>query len=86
MESSQTESTLFPVEKMRPNIDMFPTKGESLREYVPGPGIGDPAKWYGLCICIEFIIERKIFKNNAQLKLTESAITIINVFINTTTN
>lgn len=23
-----------------------PTKGESLREYVPGPGIGDPYKWY----------------------------------------
>lgn len=61
MESSQTDSTLFPVERMRPRIDMLPTKGESLRDYVPGPGIGDPAKWYGLCICLEFIMQQNIF-------------------------
>lgn len=54
MMSPPTDSTLIEGEKIRPNVDMFPTKGESLREYVPGSGIGDPAKWYGLCIYMEF--------------------------------
>lgn len=68
MASPQTDSTLIEVEKMKPNVDMFPTKGESLREYVPGPGIGDPAKWYGLCICIDILMKHKILKYNTKIK------------------
>lgn len=61
MVTSNTDTSLFEVEKIKPNLEMMPTKGESLRDYVPGPGIGDPAKWYGLRICIKFIMRHKIF-------------------------
>lgn len=53
MEASNTESEAIEAEKItQPNIYNRPTKGESLRDYVPEKGIGDPAKWYKLCICI----------------------------------